>query len=411
MAQVNITLSQEEILELLQTDRSDAFKVLLQNSLNAIIEAESDEKLKAKPYERTEERTDSRNGIRERPLNTRLGSIVLNVPRHREQPFHTLIFDNYQRSESALISTMAEMVVAGVSTRKVSKVMETICDTSFSKSSVSKACERLDSEVEKFRKRKLEYSYPFVIVDATYFKVREDRKVVSKALMIAIGISERGHREVIGVSAYKNESKETWSMFFEELKYRGLKGVRTITSDAHEGIFYAMMEHFPEVPWQRCQYHFSKNIVEKAPKMYREGLRLELKSMFTAIDLESATKKMNQIATDYRDVAEKSVECLEKGFIDAMTNLELPEEIRKCVRTSNYLERLNKELKRRSNVIGIFPNTRSLIRLMTSVLIEQHDKWSTQRRCFFNPGYLKIEKSVIELEKLAKKQHEHFKAA
>ena len=411
MAQLNITLSDKEILELLKTDKEGSFRELLKRSLNELIKVESDEKLNAKPYERTEERTDSRNGYRERPLNTRLGTIVLNVPRHRNEPFHTLIFDNYERSEQALIITMAEMVVAGVSTRKVSKVMETLCGTNFSKSSVSKACEKLDAEISRFKNRKLEGSYPFVIVDATYFKVREDRKVVSKALMIAMGINERGIKEIIGFGAYKDESKETWGSFFESLKSRGLEGVKIITSDAHDGILYAMKEHFPTVPWQRCQYHFTKNIVEKAPKKYQEGLRSELRTMFTAFDLENATKKLDQILTDYRDVAEKSMECLEKGFIDAMTNLEVPERIRKFIRTSNHLERLNKELKRRSTVIGIFPNVASLERLMGSVLLNYHDSYSTKERMFYHPTYLECVQKSSVLEDLAKEQHRLLEAA
>ena len=411
MAQLNLTLSQDEILHLMQEDRSEAFKTLLQNSLNAFIQAESDEKLKAEPYERTEDRTDSRNGSRERPLTTRLGSIILTVPRHRNEPFHTLVFDNYQRSETALILTMAEMVIGGVSTRKVTKVMETLCGTSFSKSTVSKCCEQLDAEVSRFRNRKLETSYPFLIVDATYFSVRENRKVVSKALMVAIGINERGIREVIGFGAYENESKETWNAFLRSLKDRGLNGVKMITSDAHDGILDAMMKQFSTVPWQRCQYHFTKNIVEKAPKKYQEGIRSELRTMFTAPDLKAATQKMNQIAEDYRDVAEDAVRCLETGFLDSMTNLTVPKDLRSYIRTSNHIERLNKELKRRSNVIGIFPNTASLIRLMGSVLIDHHDKWSTMRRMFYGPIYTELTEKTADLESIARKQHDLYLAA
>ena len=248
MAQLNLTLSQDEILEILQSDQSEAFRQLLQSTLQAFIEAESEEKLNAKPYERSKERTDVRNGTRERTLVTRIGTINLMVPRHRVEPFHSMVFDNYQRSESALIVTMAEMVIAGVSTRKVSQVMETLCGKNFSKSSVSKACLKLDEEIEKFLNRPLEYAYPFLVVDATYFKVRVERRVVSRALLVAIGINERGEREVIDFGVYENESKETWSLFFARLKRRGLKDVRIITSDAHEGILYAMKEHFPTVP-------------------------------------------------------------------------------------------------------------------------------------------------------------------
>lgn len=411
MAEFNLTLSQAEILELMQSDRSDAFKILFQNALNAFILAESEEKLKAKPYERSEERTDSRNGIRDRPLTTRLGTITLHVPRHRNEPFHSLVFDNYQRSEQALICTMAEMVVSGVSTRKVSKVMESLCGKEFSKSSVSKACEILDIEVTEFKNRRLTSNYPFVMVDATYFKVREDHKVVSKAMMIAVGITERGKKEVIGLETYENESKSTWVSFLSSLKSRGLSGVKLITSDAHEGILYAMMDLFPSVPWQRCHYHFTKNIVEKAPKQYQEGLRSELRSLLTSFDLETATKKLQQICEDYRDVAERAVECLERGFVDAMTILNVPESIRKVIRTSNMVERLNRELKRRSSVIGIFPNEMSLQRLIGSVLIDEHNKWSSEKKVFYNPGYKSFLENCSKLEAVAREQHKLLKAA
>ena len=411
MAEFNLTLSQAEILELMQTDRSDAFKQLFQNAVNCFIEAESEEKLQAKPYERSEERTDSRNGTRDRPLNTRLGTIVLHVPRHRNEPFHSLVFDNYQRTEQALIGTMAEMVVSGVSTRKVSNVMETLCGKEFSKSSVSKVCETLDREVAEFKNRRLTATYPFVLVDATYFKVREDHKILSKAMMIAVGITNQGKKEVLGFDTYANESKATWSDFFGRLKARGLMGVKVITSDANEGILHAMMEHFPQVPWQRCHYHFTKNIIDKTPKKYVEGLKSEIRSLLTAPNLETAAKKLYQISEDYRDVAEKAIECLEKGFIDAMTNLSCPESIRKIVRTSNLVERLNRELKRRSTVIGIFPNEMSLQRLMGSVLIEEHDKWSGEKRMFYNPGYKALLETSNKLEEIAKEQHKLLKAA
>ena len=180
MAQLNITLNQEEILQLLSDDRNEAFKKLLQESLNSLLKAESEEQLKAAPYERTEERTDSRNGTRERELTTRIGTLVLTVPRHRNVPFKTLLFENYSRSEAALIASMAEMVVNGVSTRKVAKIVETLCGTSFSKSAVSEYCKELDEKVFLFKNRPLEKAYPFVSIDATYFKVREKNGLFQK---------------------------------------------------------------------------------------------------------------------------------------------------------------------------------------------------------------------------------------
>ena len=410
MAQVNLTLSQEEILDLLQKDQSKAFQELLRSSLQSIVDMESDEILQAKPYERSGKRTDRRNGRRERPIFTKVGTIILEVPRHRDQPFHSLVFDRYQRCETALMVTMAEMVVAGVSTRKVSKVMEALCGKSFSKSSVSKACEMLDEEIVKFKNRPLKGNYPFVLVDATYFKVREEGRVTSKALFIAMAMNEQGIEEILDFGIYPEESRANWNHFFIQLKQRGVKGVRMVTSDAHEGILYAMKEQFPDTPWQRCHYHFTKNIVEKAPKSYQLGLRADLRAMFSAPDLAMATKKMNQIAQNYRDVAEGAVACLEEGFLDAMTNLLLPQKIRTYVRTSNHVERLNRELKRRSNVIGIFPNQGSLLRLMGAVLIQEHESWSSHSRRFYQPTYREIEACEEKLKELAHDQQRLLKS-
>ena len=373
MAQLNITLNQEEIQALLLEDQGEAFKKILQSSLNRILQAESAEQLKAGPYERSEERTDSRNGSRDRDLNTRIGKITLHVPRHRNVPFKTLVFENYSRSEAALVASMAEMVVNGVSTRKVSRVMETLCGTSFSKSAVSDVCKDLDKAVNEFRTRPLEGDYPFLTVDATYFKVRENSRVISKAFMIAYGTNAEGHREILGFGVYANESGATWTDFLLGLKKRGLTGLLMITSDAHDGILNAIGKVFPTVPWQRCQFHFSRNITDKAPKKYQAGLRTELQELFNCKTLTEARKVRNRIMEDYRDVAESAVTCLDEGFESAMTVMLLPAWLRRFYRTSNQIERLNKELKRRSKVIGVFPNEDSVLRLMGSVLMERHD--------------------------------------
>ena len=407
MAQINITLNQDEILQLMSNDREGAFKKLLQESLNSFMKAESTEQLKAKPYERTDERADSRNGFRDRKLNTRIGTITLKVPRHRNGSFETLIFDEYTRSEAALIASMMEMVVNGVSTAKVGKVVETLCGTSFSKSTVSNICKELDKNVNEFLTSPITGEYPFVTVDATYFKVREDRKIISKALMVAYAVNRVGIREVIGFGVYSRESKETWKDFFLTLKNRGLSGVRMITADAHEGIQYAITQVFPDVPWQRCQVHFTKNILDKTPKKYREGLRTELREMFTSDTIEQARNRRDEILQDYRDIAEKAMECLETGFESAMTVMIFSENTRKILRTSNHIERLNRELKRRSNVIGIFPNSESLLRLMGSVILERNDVLKgTTRRLFYQPTYEEIIGNADKLQMIAMEQRQ-----
>ena len=395
MAQLNITLNQEEIQALLLDDRGEEYKKILQTSLNKILQVESAEQLKAAPYERSEERTDCRNGSRDRDLNTRVGRITLHVPRHRNVPFKTLVFDNYSRSEAALVAGMAEMVVNGVSTRKVSRVMETLCGTSFSKSAVSDVCKDLETAVKEFQTRPLEGDYPFLTVDATYFKVRENSRIISKAFMIAYGTNAEGHREILGFGVYANESSATWTDFLLSLKKRGLTGLLMITSDAHEGILNAIGKVFPTVPWQRCQFHFSRNITDKAPKKYQTGLRAELQELFNCKTIAEARKVRDRIIEDYRDVAESAVACLDEGFESSMTVMLLPAWLRRFYRTSNQIERLNKELKRRSKVIGVFPNEDSVLRLMGSVLMERHDAMLAGRAIFSKDSLSALLKSDI----------------
>ena len=405
MAQLNITLNQEEILQLMAADREGAFKELMQNCLNQFMLAESAEQLKAQPYERTSERTDSRNGSYTRELKTRIGSMELVVPRHRNIPFKTLIFDNYATSEAALITTMAEMVVNGVSTRKVSRVMEDLCGKSFSKSTVSEACKELDVKVDEFKNRPLTDEYPFVSVDVTYFKVRENHRIISKALFIAYAFNTRGIREIIGFDAYPAESKENWECFMRSLKKRGLRGVNMFISDSHEGIKYAFSKVYPLVPWQRCQRHFLKNIVDNVPQKYRLGISSELVSMFNSETIEEARQRRDEIIQDYKDIAESAMNCLDEGFEDAMTVMLFPLNMRRELRTSNHIERLNKELKRRSKVIGIFPNQDSLIRLIGAVLFERNDQIKVMpHKAFHKPALDQVKKIAFKLEQRAKEQ-------
>ena len=382
MAQLNLTLNQEEIQELFSSGSSEALRRLLERTLNEILKAESAEQLHAGRYERVETRVDSRNGFYRRGLTTRIGRIQLEVPRHRHETFESQIFSNYTRSESALILCMTEMVINGVSTRRVSKVVEQLCGKSFSRSSVSEMCKTLSDAVEEFRNRPLECAYPFLLLDATYFRVRVNHRIVHKAFFIALATNGEGLREVIGFGVYDCESKETWREFLRGLKARGLKSMLLVTSDAHEGLRDALFREFPSVPWQRCQFHFSRNISEKAPKKYQAGLRSELNEMFNSKTLAEAIIVRDRIIADYGDVAPVAMDVLEEGFSDSMVIMALPCYLQKFFRTSNHLERLNRELKRRSNVIGIFPNEESILRLMGSVLIEKHDEFQGRRAIF-----------------------------
>lgn len=403
MAQINITLDQEELLELLSGNREKGFKLLVKKLLDQVLLAESAQQLQAQPYERSKERADYRNGIRERYLTTRIGTITLEVPRHRNTPFQSQLFDNYQRSEAALINTMIEMVVNGVSTRKVSRVIEELCGKEVSKSLVSEVCKKLDPEIDAFRQEPLDGKlWPFLMLDATYFKVREGHKVTSKAMMVAMGYTEEGKRELLGFNVYDNESNPTWFDFLADLKNRGLRGTLMITSDAHPAILNAITKVFPGVPWQRCQFHFMRNIMDVTPTKEQAGLAVELREMFSSRTLEEATKCKQEIQKDYACIAPHAVEILEQGFEDTMTVMALPEEVRVHLRTSNALERVNKELKRRSDIIKVFPNAPSLLRLMGAVLIEYNHTLSVKRKLFYKKTRESLSEELRnELKKIA----------
>ena len=413
MTQVNITLSHEEVLQVLSGDRDDAFKLLIERILNAVMLAESEQQLGASMHERTEDRQDYRNGVRERILNTRIGSLTLEVPRHRNQPFHTMVFENYQRSEASLIATMVQMVIAGVSTRKVSKVVETLCGTSFSKSTVSELCKKLDSEINAFKTRPLNMNdAPFLMVDATYFKAREDHRIVSKAFLVALAITSDGSREIVGFDVFDAEDNYSWQTFFKDLKTRGLDGVHMVISDAHKSILRAVAKTYPDAAWQRCQVHFIRNILDETPTRFKEGLKTELRMMFNASTIDEARSIRDEIISDYSPVAAKAVDILEKGFEDAMTVMLLPEWMRTKLRSSNWIERLNREFKRRSDVIQIFPNAASILRLMGAVAIEYNDQMSIKQRVFTENTFNRIKVEVIpKLKDIASTQQALLDAA
>ncbi|MGI6539133.1 MAG: IS256 family transposase [Caldicoprobacterales bacterium] len=383
MAQFNITITEELLHGLfLSNGRDEAFSKLLEEIFNQVLLAQSSEQLGADPYERTEERTAYRNGTRERQLTTRVGTLTLRVPRHRNGQFSTELFMRYQRSEQALVLAMMEMVINGVSTRKVESITEELCGKKFSKSTISTLCKNLDPMVNAFRTRPLESHYPFLMVDAIYVKVRGNKRIQSRGLLIAIGINEQGHREVIGFQIANSESESSWGEFFGSLKERGLKDVHLITSDDHKGLVKAVRKHFQEASWQRCQTHFSRNMLDHAPKALQPEIKEELRQLYESVDLESARKVRNQIIAKYEAKAPKATDLLDEAFDDITAVLALPLRYRKRLRTTNGVERLNEEIRRRERVIRIFPNEASVIRLMGALLMEQDEKWQTGRKYF-----------------------------
>ena len=382
MAQLHFTLDHDFFVGLFSETKDDAFGKLMEALLNQVLLAESSEQLGADSYERCEGRSDYRNGTRTRSLTTRIGRIELKVPRHRNVPFKTTLFESYQRNEQALITTMMEMVVQGVSTRNIKKVTEELCGESFSKSTVSEICKELDIPIKQFKERLLPDHYPFIIADAIYLKAREEHRVKSKALFLAIGINNTGHKEILGFEVYDSERTNTWKDFFEGLKSRGLRGVDMVISDAHSGLVEAIKECFSGSSWQRCQAHFIRNILDKCPKKYSAGLASELRDMFNASTIQEARSLKESIYDEYQDVAAEAMTILDEGFEDSITIMALPSKYRITLRTSNIIERENREIRRREKVIQIFPNVESIIRLIGAVLYDDHNDWSIAHRLF-----------------------------
>ena len=387
MTQLNITLNEETLKELMLGNRDEALRKLLEAVFNAVLKAEASEQVGADLYERTDERQTYRNGYRERQFKTRVGSLELLIPKLRNGTFSTTLFANYERSERALVLALMEMVLQGVSTRKVSNITETLCGTSFSKSTVSKLCEELDKEVEQFRRRPLTKAYPFLIVDAIYVKARDAGRVKSKGLLVAIGVNEDGNREVLGFKAGDGESYEIWFSFFSELKEQGLHGVDLVVSDQHKGLVKAILEQFEGASWQRCQTHFSRNVLDKVPKKTQREVKVWLKDLYNSPNLEEARIRKEALVDYLEKYAPKAVEILDAGFDDITAVFQLPEVCRRRLRTSNSIERVNQELRRRERVIRIFPNEASIERLLGSLLIEMHENWISGRRYIDTAAY------------------------
>ena len=367
---------------------------LLESVLNQVLEAQATEQLKAEPYERTEERQGYRNGSYPHQLTTRVGTITLRVPRIRGGKFSTELFARYQRSEQALVLALMEMVVNGVSTRKVAQITEELCGTEFSKSTVSELCKRLDPVVTAWNNRPLhDTSFPFVIVDALVLKVREDGRVRSRGALIGIGVNTDGYREVLGVMLGDSESEASWSEFFGWLKSRGLRGVDLVVSDDHGGLVRAIRKQFQGVTWQRCQTHFLRNILDATPKALQDEVYSRVRAILDAPDMDTARLLLNQTIEVYETKAPKAMAVLEAGFEDATAVLLLPKTYRKRLRTTNGLERLNEEIRRRERVIRIFPNRESALRLIGALLMEIDEKWACGKKYLNMTDYLDWRKS------------------
>lgn len=386
MAEYQITLAETDVVQLLQRD--GGFATLLTKVLNQVLEAQVTDHLGAQPHERNDERQGYRNGYRDRELTTRVGTLTLRVPRVRDGSFSPEMFARYQRSEQAFVLALCEMVVQGVSTRKVNAIVEELCGAAISKSQVSVLCQALDPLVADWRTRKLDAQpYPFVLVDALVVKVRIDRRVRQQAVLIATGVRADGYREILGFSVDERESTTSWDTFLRSLHDRGVSGVDLVVSDDHAGLVAALGKNFPGASWQRCQAHFTRNIIDACPKAHQSVLAERLRALFNAPDLETARDGLRKLLADYGTTAAKAMDTLEAGFEDAMAVMPLPAPIRTRLRTTNSVERLNEEVRRRERVIRIFPNPASVERLLGAVLQEHDEAWTSGKRYLDLTGY------------------------
>ncbi len=371
----------EELVQGVLLDDPGFLKEIVERVLQQLLETQMTEHVGAAPYERTNERRGHRNGYKPRTLRTRVGTLNLLVPQDREGTFSTSLFARYQRNEKALVLAIMEMYVEGVSTRKVKEVTEVLCGTSFSKSLVSRLAADLDSELEQWRERPLEAeSYPYLFVDARYEKVRVAGEIVGQGVLVVCAVRDDGFREILAVKTADTESEATYHELFRSLKARGLKGVRLVTSDDHEGLKAAIERHFQGASWQRCQAHYARNLAGLVSRAKRKELSEDLRGVFAAPTREAALGLAEQLADRWRGSHPEVAEHIEENVEECLSCLSFPESHRRRIRTTNGLERFNQEIKRRTRVVRIFPNREACLRLVSALAVEQSEEWLTGRR-------------------------------
>ena len=355
-----------------------------------LIELEAVERIGAERYERTSERSAYRNGYRNRPWETRVGKLDLKIPKVREGAFFPSFLEPRKMAEKAILSVVQEAYIHGVSTRKVDDLVRALGLDGIDKSEVSRIARELDEEVNLFLNRPLEGPYPYVWLDATYLKVRHDHRVVSKALVIALGVKMTGEREILGFAIGPCETEPFWHEFLKGLVSRGLGGVKLVISDAHEGLKRAIRKVLLEASWQRCTVHFMRNALAHVPRAAQQMVAAYIRTVFAQPDQETAKAQLGQVAGSLKGrfprVAQMLCECEE----DILAYMAFPKEHHRQIHSTNPLERLNKEIKRRADVVGIFPNDDSALRLLGSVMIEQNDEWVVLRRYFSQESMSKL---------------------
>jgi putative transposase len=369
----------------------DGFRAVLQGALQEILEAEMTEALQAQKGERTADRLGYRSGHYERRLVTRIGVLELRVPQDRAGRFSTELFERYQRSEKALVSALAEMYVQGVSTRKVKAITEELCGHSFSASTISEATARLDASLKAFFERRLAEPFPYLILDARYERVREAGVIASQAVLVAIGVDWEGRRQVLGVELANRESRSSWRQFLAGLRERGLHGVEYVVSDDHAGLKAAIREILPEAAWQRCYVHFLRNTLDYVPRKVDDDCLMELRWFYDRRDLDEVRRDIAQWIAKWQGKYPKLVAWVEENVEETLTYYRLPLAHHKHMKSTNMLERLNQELKRRTLVVRIFPNPASCLRLTRALAIETHEGWLEATR-YLNMEHLREHK-------------------
>jgi putative transposase len=367
----------------------DLFAEVLRRGIAALMEAERDAYVSAAPFERGAHRQTQRNGYKARTLVTRVGQLELQVPKTRDGGFYPSLLQRYQRSEAALISALAECYVQGVSTRKVGAICRELFGDELSHETVSRYVGELDAELDPWRRRTLEESYPYLMLDARYEKARVDHRIVDVAVLVAIGVSETGQRRVLGVSVVHGETRTSWGEFLVGLLERGLHGVELVVSDAHAGLQDARRRHFPGAVWQRCQRHFLMNALEKAPKALEEQLHKRLRQVWDESYNEAeARANLQTLVADLEAAHPELAEWLEREGEQTLSCFHFPPTHWLRIRTTNPMERLNEEIYRRSRVVRIFPNPASCCRLVSALLKEWDEDWMTTRRPYLNMEHL-----------------------
>jgi transposase-like protein len=368
-----------ELMEQVAEQGLEILPELIRIVVNAAMQAERSEYLQAEHYQHTPERTGHANGYKAKTLRTRIGDITFAVPQVREGGFYPQALEKGLRSERALTLALAEMYVQGVSTRKVKAITEELCGVSITSSAVSQAASQLDGELAKWRGRPLG-EYPFLFLDAYYEQVREDGHIRDLAVLSAVGVNPAGKREILGVSVSLSEHEAHWRAFLESLKQRGLGGIQLITSDNHAGLRAARKAVFGGIPWQRCQFHLQQNAQAYVPRkdMLAE-VASDIRTIFDAPDRTTADGYLAKTLEKYSKTASRLSEWMATNIPEGLTVFAFPAAFRKQLRTTNGLERLHREVRRRARVVSIFPNSASCLRLVSAILAEMSEEWLTGR--------------------------------